>query len=1327
MPRKRIVAWSAAVGVLLIVILIIGGYYMLQTARFHRYLLAKIVQQMEESTGGQVEARNFEFHLSKLTANLYGLTIHGTEPAEQRPFLQVDELTVGLRILSVLHRRVNLRQIVIRHPIVHLLVAENGHNNIPQSNRAPKSDTSPTNLFDLAVGHVLVSQGEIYYNDRHSSVDADVYDLRTEIDFDSSAIRYSGAISYRDGEVKYAGLDPLPHSLAVQFDATPAGLHLSPLVLTVGSSRIALQANIADYSNPRADAHYNILIQTQDFARLSPAALSGAISLSGTLHYRNLPHQPILRDVSLDGQLSGNALLVSAPQGKAELRKLFARYELADGNLQARDVSVELLNGKVTGNASLQHLDRTPAAKVHAALEGISIAAAKAALKAPGSQTLPLTGSMIGSVDASWAGAVAKVRAQSDVAIRGAIGNRTTSGVPEVPLNGAIHINYDGSKSLITIQPSVIRTPSTSIAAQGTVSTQPGGRSDLGMQASTSNLHEWGVLASMVQATQGNSSRARTSQAAPDFLSLSGTATLSATVLGSLPNPQVRAQFNGQNLQWEGSQISSLQLSVQASPSGIEVQNGSLVTGTQANAKPGQVAFSARVGLRNWSYGAANPMAANVSVKQLPIAQLEQLANMQYPISGILSGSIVLQGSQLNPIGHGSLEITRASAYDEPIQSLQAEFQAANGSVTSSFHISLAAGAATANLVFVPKTTAYQVRLEAPGITLTKLHALQGKYSQFAGTVRARASGSGTLNNPQVTATVEIPQLQLQQTTISEIKAQVNVANQQADLSLTTSVAQASLQAHARLNLTGNYDVDARLDSSKIPLEPLLAIYVPSASQGFQGETELHATLKGPLKDKTRLEAHLVVPTLTASYQQLNIQNSGPIRADYANSVIVLQPSEIKGTETSLRFDGRVPVNRREPMNLNAQGSVNLRLLRMVDPDIKSAGGIDLEVHTAGNGERPEVAGQIKIRNVSLSTTTAPVGLDGLNGTLDLRNDRIQITQLNGQVGGGDISLGGAIIYQPQLQFNLALQGKAIRLRYPDGVRSVLDSDLNLTGNMQEASVNGRVLIGGLSFTSDFDLSKFMSQFTGAEVPPSGSSFADNVKLNVSVQSVGDLSATSSTVSIEGSVNLRLLGTASNPVIVGRTDLTSGDIFFMSRRYQLQRGIINFTNPNRIEPVVNLSIATIVEQYNLTLNITGPVDKLQIGYSSDPPLAPVDIINLIARGQTTEEAGTTNFGADSILASGVASQLGSGVQKLAGISSLQIDPLIGGNNTNPSARIALQQRVTKNFVFTFSTDVTQPQGEIVQGDYQLTKRWSVSAERDEYGGFTAEGRFHTSF
>jgi translocation and assembly module TamB len=161
--------------------------------------------------------------------------------------------------------------------------------------------------------------------------------------------------------------------------------------------------------------------------------------------------------------------------------------------------------------------------------------------------------------------------------------------------------------------------------------------------------------------------------------------------------------------------------------------------------------------------------------------------------------------------------------------------------------------------------------------------------------------------------------------------------------------------------------------------------------------------------------------------------------------------------------------------------------------------------------------------------------------------------------------------------------------------------------------------------------------------------------------------------------------------------------------------------------VLNVSVSTIVEQYNLTLNLRGPLDKLTTEYVSDPPLPTADVINLIARGKTTEEQAASSQSTDSMIASQVAGQLSSSVQKLAGISSLQIDPTLGGNNQNPSARIAIQQRVTKNLLFSFSTDVSQPGSEIVQGDYQINKRWSVSVERDQLGGVSVDGRYHTKF
>jgi translocation and assembly module TamB len=251
---------------------------------------------------------------------------------------------------------------------------------------------------------------------------------------------------------------------------------------------------------------------------------------------------------------------------------------------------------------------------------------------------------------------------------------------------------------------------------------------------------------------------------------------------------------------------------------------------------------------------------------------------------------------------------------------------------------------------------------------------------------------------------------------------------------------------------------------------------------------------------------------------------------------------------------------------------------------------------------------------------------------------------------------------------------------------------------------------------------------TGASAPP-GQGFSQNLHLNVAVQSTGQLGLESSQLSLSGAINLQVQGTAANPVLLGRANITSGEVFFMGKRYEIQRAIANFNNPNETQPVLNVLVTTVVNQYNISLGLIGPMDRLRTTYISDPPLPPVDIINLLARGQTTEEAqaAPSNLGANQVIASGLASQVSGQIQKLAGFSSLQIDPTIGGTNTNPGARIAIQQRVTKNFFFTFATDVTNAQQDIIQGEYQLNKRWGISANRDENGNIGVMATYHTTF
>ena len=531
------------------------------------------------------------------------------------------------------------------------------------------------------------------------------------------------------------------------------------------------------------------------------------------------------------------------------------------------------------------------------------------------------------------------------------------------------------------------------------------------------------------------------------------------------------------------------------------------------------------------------------------------------------------------------------------------------------------------------------------------------------------------------------------------------------------------LFSYTRLVQVANLSDEDPYDPSQIPVAETALIDFLRRNGYFQAS--VHATMKGPLKDRSRVEAHLSIPLFKASYQSLQLGIADPIKVDYANSVVTIQPAEIQGSGTSLRVEGRVPIAGSASPTLTAKGSVDLRVLKVFAPDLTSSGNLALDVRTGGTAAKPEIRGSIQLKNVAMTTEDAPVGIERLTGTLDLTSDRVQISQLTGQMGGGQVTFGGSIVYRPTLQFNLAMQSDGMRLLYPDGLRSLLNVNLALRGTAAASTLSGRIVVDSLNFTPDFDLGKFADQFsTGATVSQPG--FADTIRLSIAVQSE-NLSATSSQISIGGRAALQVGGTAANPVITGRATLTSGELFYRTVRYQLQRGIITFDNPNVTHPVLNVAVITTIEQYNLTLTLRGPLEKLTTSYVSDPPLATADVINLVARGKTTQEQAASSQSTDSMIASQAAGQLSSSVQKLAGISSLQIDPTIGGNNKNPSARIAIQQRVTKNFLFTFSTDVSEPGSEIIQGEYQINRRWSVSVARDQLGGVSVDGKYHKRF
>ena len=211
---------------------------------------------------------------------------------------------------------------------------------------------------------------------------------------------------------------------------------------------------------------------------------------------------------------------------------------------------------------------------------------------------------------------------------------------------------------------------------------------------------------------------------------------------------------------------------------------------------------------------------------------------------------------------------------------------------------------------------------------------------------------------------------------------------------------------------------------------------------------------------------------------------------------------------------------------------------------------------------------------------------------------------------------------------------------------------------------------------------------------------------------------------ITGDVDLRLRGTAARPTLLGKVNITEGDVFFSSTKYHLEHGDIIFTNPLRIEPVLNLEASARVRDYDVTIGLHGSADNLSTSYRSDPPLSSADIIALLALGRTRDDTTLnsqqptqtlTETASNAVLGEALNAATSSRMQRLFGVSRIKIDPQVGGPENNPNARLTVEQQVNKNITLTYITNLAQSTQQIIQAEFTINRSLSFVIVRDQNG------------
>jgi len=154
-------------------------------------------------------------------------------------------------------------------------------------------------------------------------------------------------------------------------------------------------------------------------------------------------------------------------------------------------------------------------------------------------------------------------------------------------------------------------------------------------------------------------------------------------------------------------------------------------------------------------------------------------------------------------------------------------------------------------------------------------------------------------------------------------------------------------------------------------------------------------------------------------------------------------------------------------------------------------------------------------------------------------------------------------------------------------VSSAVDASFALTGTKKSALLSGDVTVKRLGLNPQFDFASYMDEGLRGSVQKIDSPL-NNLRLDIHVTSTPQLQFQTSAARLSGNLDLRLRGTASRPLVLGRINLLEGTIDLSGTKYRIERGDLTFNNPVRIEPALDIELSTRVRDYDITLGFHGP-------------------------------------------------------------------------------------------------------------------------------------------
>jgi translocation and assembly module TamB len=1270
----------------------------------------RIVTEASNATGGRMEIGAFRLDWRTLTAELDNVVLHGKEPAGTAPFLTVKRLVIGFRILSLAEKTFDVARLEAENPQAHVIIQADGSTNVPEP--PPPHHDIPKLIMDLRIGKFGVTEGVVAAEQGGGKTvtawNARGEKLASRASYNRRGKRYDGDVSIEALNLAWDGLGKITGQFTARASMEVNRVTVSSAALKTGDSEIDVSDVVVNsFTSPVTTGQYKARVSLRDADRIFKLVdfqHSGTVTATGSIRYVSP------KDYSVSGAVRG----VGIGYGKIPDIRVSGNVSATPDKLLLSGLRLAALGGEIVGSGTVRKFE-----DIHLTGEFQHFDAdALAGVADVGG--LPWDGLVSGPFD--LAGKLSEADFHRIVASAMLTVSPAEHGEP---LRGEVNVKYDEPAGTVEFAPSWLELPKTRVDVTGVL----GQRLDVKLR--TQDPGELKPVLGDVKLP---------------FRLEKGSIAASGTVAGALGNPRIAGHAAIQNAVYEGQHIDSLAGDFTAAKTAVSVTNAALVSGN----------FRARVtgslGLTEWKMTDASAVNGNVQVTNADVPQLLALAGEKdFPATGTLNTTAQVTGTVGDPHISADLRLTKGQVYGEPYDLVTGRAQYVNGGeqlVTAVLdagrkRVNLTARYDHAANTFTAGKLTFNVSSNA--MVLGQIAVVKQREPEISGTVQVKADGAIGIKSTGVdvmdlNADLTATGLMVGVRNFGDAHFTAQTKNDVMTVRLDSNAVKAAIHGEGTVRLTGDYPVDAKLTFSNVGLNAFATAMMPdNKQQNFDGSVAGEVTLRGPAKtpdlitatfDVPQFEVHPLAVTGDAKYiPNLALKNVGPIRATLARSEIRFESAHFQAPSTDLELSGTVSLKDSSPLNLRAKGTVNLALAETLSPDLSSSGELIINAALRGSYTTPDLSGTAELQKGNFHYAEFSNGLTNTSAMIAFNGTRATIQSLHGESGGGKVDATGfAALTDGLVAFRLETKTREVRVRYPEGVSTVSDADLTVSGTSQRSEASGTVTIRRVSINTRSDIGTILeSAALPTKTPEAGSGVLGNMNLDVQIETAPDVAfQTSIAQSITADANLRLRGTPINPAVLGRINVTQGQLVFLGNKYTINQGSISFFNPGKIDPVINVDLETKARGVNVTLTLNGPIGKPNLTARSDPPLQWADIVALLATGRTPtdptlairntgQSSSLQQMGAQALVGQAISNPVGGNLQRFFGVSRIKIDPQLVGITGSPEARLTIEQQVTPDLLFTYISDVSSTSTQLIQVQWDFNRKWSAILTREENG------------